>query len=99
MYHYNTVFMCLVVASYNRFGPEHNGMAFSTFDHDVDQSGDNCASLYHGAWWFNDCYYASLNGQYLTPGTSDWKGIEYNSFIYHSSLKRTKMSFRRSRRL
>ncbi|KAL4216670.1 hypothetical protein ACF0H5_024393 [Mactra antiquata] len=88
------------LSSVYRFAPFHNGMAFSTFDHDMDTRGGSCASLGHGAWWYKDCYNANLNGQYLTPGSHDSKGINYFSFISFSSssMKQTKISFRRSRR-
>ncbi|WAR29058.1 FCN1-like protein [Mya arenaria] len=68
-------------------------MAFSTFDRDNDlRSGSNCASSYHGAWWYNDCYqYANLNGEYLTPGTDSSSSM---SFDKHVSLKTSRMMFR-----
>lgn len=28
---------------------------FSTFDRDNDQSSENCASIKHSGWWYNDC--------------------------------------------
>ncbi|PIK37666.1 hypothetical protein BSL78_25497 [Apostichopus japonicus] len=42
----------------------HNDMAFSTFDRDNDLSNGNCAAQYPGGWWFNNCYYSNLNGDY-----------------------------------
>lgn len=66
-----------------------NGASFSTYDHDADDdSGDNCASKLHGAWWFKTCVNKQLNGNYGIHGIS-----YYNpSFNY---LKSTKMMFRR----
>ncbi|WAR30184.1 FIBA-like protein [Mya arenaria] len=62
--------------------PYHNGMLFSTFDHDHDHwHYSNCAVLEHGAWWYNDCYYANLNGQYDVPGTHNPLGITYDAFM------------------
>ncbi|CAC5419653.1 Fibrinogen-like protein A,Ryncolin-4,Angiopoietin-related protein 7,Angiopoietin-related protein 1,Ficolin-3,Ficolin-1-B,Techylectin-5A,Ficolin-2,Ryncolin-1,Tenascin-R,Protein scabrous,Fibrinogen-like protein 1,Angiopoietin-1,Tenascin-X,Fibrinogen C domain-containing protein 1-A,Tenascin-N,Ryncolin-3,Tenascin,Fibrinogen C domain-containing protein 1,Fibrinogen gamma chain,Ryncolin-2,Fibrinogen beta chain,Angiopoietin-related protein 6,Techylectin-5B,Angiopoietin-related protein 2,Microfibril-associated gly len=43
----------------------HNGMKFSTFDKDNDQSGSNCADSFKGAWWYRDCHFSNLNGKYL----------------------------------
>jgi len=45
----------------------HNGMAFSTKDRDNDKAiGDdyNCATRFHGAWWYKACAQADLNGRY-----------------------------------
>ncbi|KAM7144087.1 ficolin-2-like [Macrochelys suwanniensis] len=43
----------------------HNGMMFSTHDSDNDLSLTNCAAVFKGAWWHNDCYASNLNGLYL----------------------------------
>jgi len=43
----------------------HKGMAFSTKDRDNDKTkGSNCAVSYRGAWWYNGCINAHLNGNY-----------------------------------
>ncbi|WAR29941.1 FCN1-like protein [Mya arenaria] len=77
------------------FSPYHDGMAFTTYDHDMDQSSvSNCANDYHGAWWYKSCYSANLNGQYFVPGTHNGTGITYNSFKFLISLKESKMMFK-----
>ncbi|XP_078686058.1 uncharacterized protein LOC144918846 isoform X2 [Branchiostoma floridae x Branchiostoma belcheri] len=56
----------------------HNGMRFSTRDSDSDTSALNCAVTYIGAWWYNGCHHANLNGMY---GNSDYgKGVNWVQF-------------------
>ncbi|WAR29921.1 FCN2-like protein [Mya arenaria] len=75
--------------------PYHDGMAFTTYDHDMDNViSSNCASAYHGAWWYNSCYKANLNGQYFVPGTKYGTGMIYNSYEILLSLKESKMMFK-----
>jgi len=49
-----------------------NGMKFSTFDQDNDNSAtQNCAKDYHGGWWYNGCYSSNPNSPY---DKIDWAG-------------------------
>ncbi|CAG2215754.1 unnamed protein product [Mytilus edulis] len=50
-----------------------NGMSFSTKDRDNDLWSPNCAVNRYGAWWYNSCIFANLNGQYA-------KGESYNIY-------------------
>lgn len=42
----------------------HDGMKFSTEDHDNDVSDRNCAADNKGGWWYSGCYFSNLNGAY-----------------------------------
>ncbi|CAC5359342.1 Fibrinogen-like protein A,Ryncolin-4,Angiopoietin-related protein 7,Angiopoietin-related protein 1,Ficolin-3,Ficolin-1-B,Techylectin-5A,Ficolin-2,Ryncolin-1,Tenascin-R,Fibrinogen-like protein 1,Angiopoietin-1,Tenascin-X,Fibrinogen C domain-containing protein 1-A,Tenascin-N,Ryncolin-3,Tenascin,Fibroleukin,Fibrinogen C domain-containing protein 1,Fibrinogen gamma chain,Techylectin-like protein,Ryncolin-2,Techylectin-5B,Angiopoietin-related protein 2,Angiopoietin-2,Microfibril-associated glycoprotein 4,Fibrin len=76
----------------------HNGTMFSSIDKDNDKrSSFSCARNYKGAWWYNACHTANLNGEYLGGKHTyarkgiiwtAWKGIKY-------SLKSTKMMIKR----
>ena len=69
------------------YGMAH-GMQFTTFDADHDRASSyNCAVQYKGAWWYNQCYMANLNGKYLggvhasyADGVEwyKWKGYQYS---------------------
>ena len=39
-----------------------NNLPFTTKDKDHDNYSGNCATLYHGGWWFNSCHAGDLNG-------------------------------------
>ncbi|XP_063436209.1 fibrinogen C domain-containing protein 1-like [Mytilus trossulus] len=75
----------------------HSGLMFTTFDKDNDRSGDNCAALYTGAWWYRGCHSSNLNGKYIAGNhTSFADGIEWYLWKgYHYSLKSTKMMVRK----
>ena len=75
----------------------HNLQMFTTIDRDNDNSNNNCADRYTGAWWYNNCHQANLNGKYFEGGTAvygeginwfQWRGYDY-------SLKTVKMMIRK----
>ncbi|KAJ8032865.1 Fibrinogen-like protein A [Holothuria leucospilota] len=56
----------------------HRGKPFSTYDRDNDDYYSyNCASYWHGAWWYHSCYYSHLNGNYNEQSVDD------NSVSWH----------------
>ncbi|KAJ7988363.1 hypothetical protein DPEC_G00322780 [Dallia pectoralis] len=78
---------------------KHNRMKFTTKDKDNDHSENNCASFYHGAWWYRNCHTSNLNGQYLRgQHTSYADGIEWSSWTgWQYSLKFSEMKIRPTR--
>ncbi|XP_028413268.1 ficolin-1-like [Dendronephthya gigantea] len=74
----------------------HNGMNFSTNDSDNDVRPDkNFASMFQGAWWYNNGHQSNLNGMYLGAGQQHNRGIKWNKWHNHS-MKMTEMKIRPS---
>ncbi|CAL4193180.1 unnamed protein product [Meganyctiphanes norvegica] len=78
----------------------HNGMPFSTHDHDNDNwyTESNCASYFGGGWWFKACMNANLNGV-PNQGTDTLNShgilwVRWHGRMY--SLKSTTMKIRPS---
>uniref|UniRef100_A0A8D2KQS8 Fibrinogen C-terminal domain-containing protein n=1 Tax=Varanus komodoensis TaxID=61221 RepID=A0A8D2KQS8_VARKO len=74
----------------------HKDMPFSTKDRQQDPKNKRCAETYRGAWWYNDCHTASLNGRYWQgPHNSFADGVNWKSGKgYWYSYKRSEMKFR-----
>ncbi|XP_076040354.1 techylectin-5A-like [Oratosquilla oratoria] len=77
---------------------KHNGMAFSTYDHDNDQHSHlNCAARYLGAWWHKSCWDSNLNGKYQVGTITNHDGIIWRHFRGDNySLRHTEMKIRPS---
>jgi len=77
----------------------HSGRPFSTYDRDNDAWANNCASYFHGAWWYGACHHSNLNGKYYGyPGKHPHNyadGADWLTFRGHfESAKRVAMKFK-----
>ncbi|XP_049325399.1 microfibril-associated glycoprotein 4-like isoform X1 [Astyanax mexicanus] len=74
----------------------HDGQKFSTFDKDQDSSSENCALLYFGAFWYNNCHHANINGVYMWGAHSRYGyGVIWNQWKgFYYSLKSVTMKIR-----
>ncbi|XP_071837560.1 fibrinogen-like protein A isoform X4 [Apostichopus japonicus] len=74
----------------------HRNQAFSTYDRDNDNNNaGNCAVTFQGAWWYKNCHYSNLNGDYHAvdnqPAVSiTWSYLPGNSH----NIKYTEMKIR-----
>ena len=74
----------------------HNGMKFSTKDSDNDRSKSNCATVFKGAWWYNACYYSSLNGYYSKTKRIGGQYLNWHGWKNsHEALKFDEMKLKR----
>ncbi|XP_062602922.1 fibrinogen C domain-containing protein 1-B-like [Saccostrea cucullata] len=72
----------------------HNGYKFTTKDKDNDGDGGNCATQYHGAWWYNACHYSNLNGLYAQSAVSGYQYPVWRKWREKEALKQTQMMIR-----
>jgi len=77
----------------------HSGRPFSTFDRDNDAWSNNCASYFHGAWWYGACHHSNLNGKwYSYPGkhpNNYADGADWMTYRGHfESNKKVSMKFK-----
>lgn len=72
----------------------HNHMAFSTPDRDNDGRREaHCASEWEAGWWFNNCWFALLNGAYHNRSDVAYRGIAWNHWK-REQLRKTEMKIR-----
>ena len=70
----------------------HRNKPFSTHDQDNDMWPRNCAVSYLGAWWYEHCHDANLNGKW---GEGSYKGLRWSSFSNQNSVSFSEMKIRR----
>ncbi|XP_062604737.1 ficolin-1-like [Saccostrea cucullata] len=74
----------------------NNGNKFTTKDQDNDMHsrGGNCATSYHGGWWYRYCAYANMNGLYGQSGVSGDQYTVWHQWKVWEALKQTVMMIR-----
>jgi len=74
----------------------HNGRPFSTKDRKDDSQGGHCAVSFTGAWWFNSCIHAHLNGKfkYVNGSFSLYEGPRWRGFNEFKVIKFVEMKLR-----
>nr|XP_039263327.1 microfibril-associated glycoprotein 4-like [Styela clava] len=65
----------------------HNSMQFSAPDKDLDTWSDHCSKYLRGGWWFVNCNYSHLNGEYLRTMRSTSAGRA--GIIWSGQTKKT----------
>ncbi|XP_029720824.2 angiopoietin-2-like [Aedes albopictus] len=71
----------------------NRGKKFTTKDNDNDGAVNlNCAVSRAGAWWFNWCGNADLNGMYGIRG--DWRSVYWYGYNQYDGMKYTRMMIR-----
>ena len=91
------LFLCDFVGTAGDSLSYSRGSAFSTKDRDNDnRNSASCATQFKGAWWFNNCHYADLNGEYLHgQHSSPYTGVVWHHWKGHSySAKRAEMKIK-----
>nr|QBA18371.1 VIgL family fibrinogen-related protein 3 isoform 5 [Littorina littorea] len=73
-----------------------NKQQFSTHDADHDTYSVNCASIFHGAWWYAGCHVSHLNGRYKDSRVYGEDGVTWYRFDGYHSLKFSEMKMRPS---
>ncbi|XP_035773971.1 ficolin-1-like [Anopheles albimanus] len=71
----------------------NKGMKFSTNDRENDVTISGCAQSFYGAWWYNGCTYANLNGMY--KNVANYKSMHwYSSKNNYDGLSFSRMMIR-----
>ncbi|GFO25420.1 fibrinogen c domain-containing protein 1-like [Plakobranchus ocellatus] len=72
----------------------HNQKKFSTPDRDNDSRSEaSCAQEWEAGWWFDNCWFALLNGPYHNKSDVSWRGLAWNHWK-REQLRASEMKIR-----
>ena len=75
----------------------HHGVRFSTPDRDNDVwEGYHCAKEWQAGWWFTNCWFSFLNGEYYKQSRVKYRGIAWNAWK-SQQLRKSEMKIRPAR--
>jgi hypothetical protein len=73
---------------------KHHNKKFSTRDRDNDGRRDaSCAHEWEAGWWFDNCWFALLNGPYHNRSDVSWRGLAWNHWK-REQLMASEMKFK-----
>ncbi|GFR93896.1 fibrinogen-like protein 1 [Elysia marginata] len=73
---------------------KHNQKKFSTPDRDNDSRKEaSCAQEWEAGWWFDNCWFALLNGPYHNRSDVTWRGLAWN-YWKREQLRASEMKIR-----
>jgi len=64
----------------------HDGMRFSTYDRDNDQTSVNCAVRHGGGFWHNRCCYCGVNTSLGFTVSHGWVGLPGGDVLQSSRM-------------
>lgn len=83
-----TIFSTLNYSTYHSKYLKYFTDCFSTPDRDQDTYSEyHCAKEWAAGWWFANCWFVILNGQYYNHTQVEYRGISWNEWKNEQLMK------------